>query len=115
MNVEDTGMATKRGAEKAKGEQPGAEAPGPAISFEKAMQRLEAIVGDMESGALSIEDMIARFEEGQNLIKLCTRKLNEVEKKVEKLVKKGDAIETEPFEAADTGEPGAKAGSDELF
>lgn len=68
------------------------------INFEKAMERLEKIVGEMESGSLSLEEMISRFEEGQSLIKFCTTKLNEVEKKVELLVKKGDDISTVPFE-----------------
>jgi len=67
-------------------------------SFEKALERLEKIVSEMESGSMSLEDMIARFEEGQGLIKFCSRKLNEVERKIEILVKKGDEIVTEPFE-----------------
>jgi exodeoxyribonuclease VII small subunit len=68
------------------------------LSFEKALERLEKIVSEMESGSMSLEDMIARFEEGQGLIKFCSRKLNEVERKIEILVKKGDEIVTEPFE-----------------
>jgi exodeoxyribonuclease VII small subunit len=103
-------MATKKIGEKPKGE--AAEA---GISFERAMERLETIVGDMEGGALSLEDMIARFEEGQTLIKLCTRKLNEVEKKVEMLVKKGDEVTTEEFEADVVEEPPAKGAGEELF
>lgn len=43
--------------------------------------------------------MVAAFEEGQKLVKLCSSKLNEVEKKIEMLVKKADgSIEAEPFE-----------------
>ncbi len=68
-------------------------------SFEKALSRLESIVSEMEGGALSLEKMTAYFEEGTELVKFCTRKLNEVEKKIEILVKKGDAMGTEPFEA----------------
>jgi exodeoxyribonuclease VII small subunit len=67
--------------------------------FEKSMERLERIVAEMEGGKLSLEDMIARFEEGQTLVKFCTRKLNEVEKRIEILVKKGDDEEAEPFDA----------------
>jgi exodeoxyribonuclease VII small subunit len=67
-------------------------------SFEKALERLEKIVSEMESGSMSLEDMITRFEEGQSLIKFCSRKLNEVERKIEILVKKGDGTTTEPFE-----------------
>jgi len=72
--------------------------------FEKSMERLEAIVGQMEDGSLSLEDMISRFEEGQALIKFCSGKLNEVERKIEVLVKKGDKIAVEPFDAATSGD-----------
>jgi exodeoxyribonuclease VII small subunit len=75
--------------------------------FEKALERLETIVGEMESGTLSLEKMMACFEEGTGLVKYCNRKLNEVEKKIEVLAKKGDAELTEPFEAEseDSGKP----------
>ena len=68
------------------------------IDFEKSLERLEAIVKEMESGELSLEQMIKHFEEGSKLVKLCAGKLNEVEQKIEKLVKKGDELAAEPFE-----------------
>ncbi len=67
------------------------------IGFEKALARLETIVEEMESGALSLEDMMKRFEEGQSLVKLCSGKLNQVERRIEILVKDGEAVTTEPF------------------
>ena len=73
-------------------------------SFESAMSRLEKIVDEMEEGQLKLEDMIARFEEGQSLIGLCSKKLNEVERKVEKLVKRGEKLSTEPFEDGEEDE-----------
>ncbi len=46
--------------------------------------------------------MVEVFEEGQKLVKLCSSKLNEVEKKIELLVKKADgSVETEPFEGGE--------------
>lgn len=67
-------------------------------SFEKALARLEEIAAEMEGGELGLEKMVAAFEEGQKLVKLCSSKLNEVEKKIEMLVKKSDgAIAAEPF------------------
>ena len=57
--------------------------------FEAALKRLEAIVEEMESGETDLDTMIASFEEGQKLVKFCTAKLNEVEKKIEKIVKDG--------------------------
>ncbi|HOE00041.1 MAG TPA: exodeoxyribonuclease VII small subunit [Kiritimatiellia bacterium] len=52
----------------------------------------------MESGKLGLEKMVAAFEEGQKLVKLCSSKLNEVERKIELLVKKADGtVAAEPF------------------
>lgn len=66
--------------------------------FEESLARLEAIVKEMESGSLSLDRMIAHFEEGSALVKQCGDKLNEVERKIEVLIKKGDTLTTEPFE-----------------
>jgi exodeoxyribonuclease VII small subunit len=78
------------------------------ISFEKALERLETIVEEMESGKLSLEDMMKRFEEGQGLSKLCSAKLNQVERRIEILVKNNDAVQAEPFE----DEPDVPAGAE---
>jgi exodeoxyribonuclease VII small subunit len=59
------------------------------LGFEAALKRLEVIVDEMESGETDLDTMIASFEEGQRLVKFCTAKLNEVEKKIEKIVKDG--------------------------
>jgi exodeoxyribonuclease VII small subunit len=53
----------------------------------------------MESGELSLEQMIRHFEEGSRLVTLCSEKLNEVEQKIEKLVKKDGELTVEPFES----------------
>lgn len=66
-------------------------------AFEPALERLETIVGEMESGALSLEDMMARFEEGQSLVKVCSEKLNQVERRIEILMKEGDKVVAKPF------------------
>jgi len=84
------------------------------MSFEKALERLEAIVGEMEGGSLSLDKMISRFEEGQSLLKFCSQKLNEVERKIEVLVKKGDKVSAEPFDEKSVEEPAGDK-SDSLF
>ena len=66
-------------------------------NFEKALARLETLVEEMESGTLDLDKMMSHFEEGSALVKFCNQKLNEVEKKIELLVKKGDSLTTEPF------------------
>jgi len=70
------------------------EAPG----FEQALERLETIVREMESGELSLENMMARFEEGQRLVKACGETLSQVEKRIEILVKEGDKVVARPFD-----------------
>lgn len=75
-----------------------ADKPEKTQSFEKALARLEEIAAEMESGELGLEKMVAAFEEGQKLVKLCSSKLNEVEKKIEMLVKNADgSVGAEPF------------------
>jgi len=78
-------------------------------SFEKSMERLETIVADMESGALSLDAMIKQFEEGQGLIRFCSGKLDEVERKIERLLTKEGPVETAPFPDDDDAESPAKA------
>lgn len=87
-------------------------------TFEAALKRLETIVGEMESGELSLEDMMARFEEGQSLVKVCARKLNQVEQRIEILVKEGEAVVAKPFgeepgekEEDEAGDAPGKAGA----
>ena len=68
------------------------------MDFEKSLKRLEALVEEMESGELSLEQMLKHFEEGSKLVDCCTTKLNEVEQKIEKLVKKDGELQAVPFE-----------------
>jgi exodeoxyribonuclease VII small subunit len=70
--------------------------------FEKSLGRLEELVDEMEGGELSLEEMIKHFEEGSKLVDLCTTKLNEVEQKIEKLVKKDGELKEVPFETEAT-------------
>jgi len=87
------------------------------LSFEKALERLETIVAEMEGGKVGLEEMIRYFEEGQKLIALCTGKLNEVERRIEILVKKGDGVAAEPFDAGTDDEAAGSEtkDSDDLF
>ena len=53
------------------------------LNFEGAMDRLEKIVEQMESGKLPLEDLIVRYEEGMNLVKICQERLAKAEQKIE--------------------------------
>jgi len=68
------------------------------VDFEQSLERLETLVNEMESGDLPLEEMIKHFEEGSKLVTLCSKKLTEVEQKIEKLVKKDGELTEEPFE-----------------
>ena len=59
--------------------------------FETALEELEYVVEQLDSGELSLEDALAAFEKGVGLVKYCNEKLNDVEKKVELLVKDKEA------------------------
>ena len=75
------------------------------IKFEKAMTRLENIVEELERGDLDIDKSLEIFEEGIKMSRLCSKKLNEAEARIEKLSKgkKGDLI-TELFPTDDKNE-----------
>ena len=51
------------------------------------MEKLEDLVEQMESGELNLEEMIKSFEEGSKLVEKCSEKLNQVEQKIENLLK----------------------------
>lgn len=71
-------------------------------SFEDALKRLEQLVNEMEGGDLSLDKMITHFKEGSVLAEKCGKRLNEVERRIEKLVKKDGKIESAPFEQDST-------------
>ena len=71
------------------------------LGFEAALKRLEEIVANMESGEVDLDTMIALFEEGQRLVKQCSATLNDVEKRIEKIVDDGKGgLAVDPLERA---------------
>ena len=68
-------------------------------NFEASLQRLEAIVEELE-GDLALDKAIALYEEGRKLGKNCSKHLTEIEKRVLQLIDKGDGeTEYEEFES----------------
>ncbi len=55
-------------------------------TFEASLAQLETVVAEMESGQLSLEASMKRFEEGMKLAKFCEKKLGETERKIEVLM-----------------------------
>ncbi len=56
------------------------------IKFEDAMKRLEEIANELEKDDLTLDDSIAKFEEGMNLSKKCKQMLDRAEKKITILI-----------------------------
>jgi exodeoxyribonuclease VII small subunit len=54
-------------------------------SFEAAMERLEKIVGEMESSKLPLEELLLRYEEGIRLVGVCNQRLAGAENRIETL------------------------------
>jgi exodeoxyribonuclease VII small subunit len=55
----------------------------PQPNFEAAMDRLEEIVEQMESGKMMLEELIGRYEEGMKLVKICQERLANAEQRIE--------------------------------
>ncbi len=68
-------------------------------NFEAALARLEEIVKRLEKGDLPLEQSLKLFEEGVKLSRVCNKRIEEVERKVEILLKdKTGTIAAQPFE-----------------
>ena len=66
-------------------------------SFEDALAQLETIVEAMEAGDVPLADLLAKFEEGNKLLKVCESRLKEAEMKIELLKKQKDGVAFVPF------------------
>ncbi|HEX9137781.1 MAG TPA: exodeoxyribonuclease VII small subunit [Nitrospirota bacterium] len=70
--------------------------------FEAALARLEEIVKELETGDLPLEQSLKLFEEGIKLSRLCNKRLEDAERRVEILLKsKNGTITAQPFEEQD--------------
>ncbi|HEX2861944.1 MAG TPA: exodeoxyribonuclease VII small subunit [Lacunisphaera sp.] len=67
------------------------------LSFEAALAKLEAIVDSMEQGEVPLAELLAKYEEGSKLLKVCEGRLKDAELKIEKLKKTKDGAAFEPF------------------
>ena len=67
------------------------------LGFEQAMEQLEHIVAKLESGDVPLEEAIELFQEGMRLSRLCSQKLESVERKIEMLLEEDGQIVKKPF------------------
>lgn len=59
-------------------------------TFEEKLKQLESIAQELESGNLTLDESINKFELGMKLSKECTEKLDKTEKKINILIKGED-------------------------
>ena len=67
------------------------------VNFEKALDELESIVEDLESGDLSLEDSLKPFEKGIKLARKCQEQLSKAELQVQKLIEEDGEFTTTPL------------------
>jgi len=76
-------MVRSRAADKDAGATPlSSQQVSPDTKFEAALQELEQVVRDMESGQLSLEDSIAAFHKGSELLRHCQNQLSRAEQQI---------------------------------
>ena len=68
------------------------------INFEKALEQLEGIVEDLESGDLSLENSLKSFEKGIKLARQCQEQLSKAELQVQKLIEENGELKTSPLQ-----------------
>ena len=77
------------------------------ISFEEALQALEDITRQLESGSLSLDESIKAYEQGMELKKICQAMLEKAEEKLEFLEKQENGtIQKKPIEADESEDSG---------
>lgn len=62
------------------------------MTYEEAMARLDVIAREMEGGVTGIDEMAARLQEAQELVRFCQEKLLEAEKNCKSLLSSGENV-----------------------
>lgn len=79
------------------------------IKFEKALERLEKIVEELESGDIALETALEKYEEGVKLARICQGQLADAEKKIQILNRQADgsleARDFDPENGSEENEP----------
>lgn len=65
--------------------------------FEEALARLDELVRRMESGEMTLEESLKAFEEGIKLSRLCAKKLDEADRRVEILLRQDGELTAKPY------------------
>jgi exodeoxyribonuclease VII small subunit len=62
------------------------------ITFEKAFEKLEKTVEELESGEFPLDSSLKKYEEGIKMARLCQQKLDKAKARIETLMKKGEGV-----------------------
>lgn len=78
------------------------------MSFEDALEALEAVVDKLEDGELPLEQALSEFERGVALSRRCSEELDSADRRIEILIEQSGGKEAEAFEF-DSGDEGSSA------
>jgi exodeoxyribonuclease VII small subunit len=59
-------------------------------SFESDLAKLQKLVETLESGSISLDELVTKYEEGMRLLKACQDSLKEAELRIEQLGKRAE-------------------------
>jgi len=57
------------------------------MKFEESLKKLEKIVEDLEKGDLSLDEALKKYQEGIDLSRSCSQRLDNAKKKIDVLTK----------------------------
>ena len=72
------------------------------LSFESALSELEQVVADLEAGKLSLEDALAAYQRGADLLQQCRGRLEDAQQQV-RILEEGTLKNFTPVGASDAG------------
>ncbi|TMQ68838.1 MAG: exodeoxyribonuclease VII small subunit [Candidatus Eisenbacteria bacterium] len=99
-------MAQRKSAPRPAGDEPD--------GFEASLARLEVIVQELEGGTLTLEESLARYEEGMRLSQRLTQTLDQAEQRIETLNAEPEAPHAPSDETGEGPARGARSGEGEL-
>lgn len=74
------------------------------MTYEGAMQRLEALAREMEAGDVAIDSLAEKLKEAQQLLAYCKAQLTKAEAEVQKLLKEEEWMREKKWERANERE-----------
>lgn len=73
------------------------------VTFEKAIEKLESIVSELESGDLALDQSMKKYEDGIKLARFCQEKLEKAKARIDMLMKEPDGTFTKKSFNAENG------------